>query len=212
MRRSLDESLERLKLDYIDLIICHDIEYVDINIVVNEALPVLFEAKKAGKVGFVGVSGLPLAIYDKVLSKVELDFILSYCHHNLQDQTLIPMLQGFADKGIGVINASPLSMGLLTEQGPPVWHPAPPSIREACAKAAAYCKSHGVSLPQMGLAFASSNPLIAATLSGVGNTKELAQNLAVLDYKTDPEVLKGVTAILAPVFGMTWQSGLAENN
>lgn len=44
------------------------------------------------------------------------------------------------EKGIGIINASPIAMGLLSNQGPPVWHPATKNIKDACAKAASFCR------------------------------------------------------------------------
>jgi len=44
------------------------------------------------------------------------------------------------DRGVGVINASLLSMGLLTGRGPPSWHPAGTEIRDTCRKAAEFCK------------------------------------------------------------------------
>lgn len=48
--------------------------------------------------------------------------------------------------GVGVINASAISMGLLSNRGPPGWHPAHNFQKEACAAAAAHCKSQGVDI------------------------------------------------------------------
>lgn len=54
---------------------------------------------------------------------------------------------------MGIISASPLSMGLLTQRGPPTWHPAPPEVQEACGKAAAYAGSQGVDISKVALQY-----------------------------------------------------------
>lgn len=54
---------------------------------------------------------------------------------------------------VGIISASPLSMGLLTPQGPPEWHPAPPEVKEAARAAADYCRDQGTDLAKLALQF-----------------------------------------------------------
>ena len=50
------------------------------------------------------------------------------------------MLHSFKERGIGVVNASPISMGLLSSRGPPAWHPAGEMVRSKCKEAADYCQ------------------------------------------------------------------------
>lgn len=98
----------------------------------NETIPALLKLKEAGKVRFVGITGLPLKVFSYVLDRLPpktVDVVLSYCHYSLNDTTLKPLLPYLEDKGVGVISASPLSMGLLTNQGPPEWHPAPSEVK-----------------------------------------------------------------------------------
>ena len=113
--RSVDESLQRLNVEHIDLILCHDIEFVDIHQVINEAIPALRKVQETGKVRFVGFSGLPLAIYPKVMDQVDVDAIITYCHYALNDDSLNSLMPYLQAKQVGVINASPLGMGLLTD-------------------------------------------------------------------------------------------------
>lgn len=123
--RSVDESLRRMGVDHIDIIQCHDIEYGSLDQVVEETIPALRRVQETGKARFVGITGFPLAIYPAVMDRIDVDSILSYAHYSMNDTTLaglIPYLQG---KGVGIIGASPLSMGLLTERGTPDWHPPP---------------------------------------------------------------------------------------
>ena len=93
----------------------------------NETIPALQKIKAAGKARFIGITGLPLGIFTYVLDRVppgSVDVILSYCHYSINDSALIDLLPYLKSKGVGVISASPLAMGLLTDYGPPEWHPA----------------------------------------------------------------------------------------
>lgn len=98
----------------------------------NETIPALQKIKEKGKARFIGITGLPLQIFTYVLDRVppgSVDVILSYCHYGINDLTLADLLPYLKSKGIGVISASPLAMGLLTENGPPEWHPASEELK-----------------------------------------------------------------------------------
>jgi L-galactose dehydrogenase len=209
---SIEESLVRLGVDYIDLIQCHDIEFGSLAQVVNETLPALRQAQQQGKVGFVGITGLPLKIFSEVMAQVEIDTILSYCRYELNDTSLEALIPALKAKGIGVINASPLGMGLLTERGTPVWHPAPAEIKEACAQAAAHCRSQGVDIAQLAIQFSVSNPEITTTLVGTANPQNIEKNIKWLESPLDQALLAEVLAILEPVHNKSWPSGRPENN
>src|SRR5271163_558377 len=81
---SIDVSLQRLGVEYLDIILCHDIEFVDMSQVVEETLPTLRKIQQAGKVRFVGVSGYPMNIFRYILDRAPLDVVLSYNHYTLQ--------------------------------------------------------------------------------------------------------------------------------
>jgi L-galactose dehydrogenase len=209
---SVEESLRRLQVDHIDLIQCHDIEFGSLDQVVHETLPALRKVREQGKARFIGITGYPLKIFRAVLDQTEVDTILSYCRFSLNDtalESLIPYLQ---EKGVGIISASPLSMGLLTERGAPDWHPAPEPLQAACARAAAHCRSRGIDIAQLALQFAVSNPAIATTLAGTASTENLRKNVAWSEHPPDPELLAEVQAILAPVQNTAWPSGRPENS
>lgn len=208
----LDDSLRRLGVDYLDLVLCHDIEFGSIDQVVEETLPALRRLRDAGKVRFVGFSGLPLAIYRAVLDRTDADTIISYCHYTLYDQTLVQLLGYLKGKGVGAINASPLGMGLLSAHGPQPWHPAPPDLKEACARAADFCRTRGTSIAKLAIQFATSCPDVATTLSGAARPEEIRNNVAWVAEPIDQELLKEVQAILQPAQNKTWPSGRAENN
>ncbi|KAF7056941.1 hypothetical protein CFC21_064302 [Triticum aestivum] len=131
--RSIDESLARLGLDYVDILHCHDIEFTNLDQIVNETIPALQKIKESGKARFIGITGLPLSIFTYVLDRVppgSVDLVLSYCHYGINDTALVDLLPYLKSKGVGVISASPLAMGLLTDNGPPEWHPAPEQLKD----------------------------------------------------------------------------------
>ena len=210
--KSVDESLARLGVDYVDIIQCHDIEFGGLQQIVHETLPALREVVQQGKARFVGITGLPLKIFSQVLAETEVDTILSYCRYSLNDQSLSELFPLLETGNIGVINASPLSMGLLTQRGAPDWHPAPREIQDACRRAAALCQEKGASLEKLALQFAVSNPHLATTLVGTSKAENIRQNIAWIGEPMDEELLREVLEIMAPIHNQTWRSGRDENN
>ena len=149
---SVYESLDRLHIEYIDLINVHDVEFSDMNQVVNETLPALVELKKKGIVGHVGITDLQLENLKWIIDHSEpgtVESVLNFCHYCLNDEKLTDYLDYFESKNIGIINASPLSMGLLSQRGVPAWHPAPQSLVEACRKAVQHCLSKNYPCPKI---------------------------------------------------------------
>lgn len=210
--RSVDESLHRLQVDYVDLIQCHDIEFGSLDQVVEETLPALRNVVARGKARFIGITGLPLKIFPTVLDRAPVDTILSYCRYNLVDTALTGLIPYLKQKGVGILNASPLSMGLLADRPLPEWHPAPPEMRAACVQAADHCRSKGSSLPKLALQFAVANPELATTFVGMANVADLQSNVAWIDEPIDMELLAEVQTILGPIKDRTWPSGRPENN
>eukprot|EP00250_Pteridium_aquilinum_P009386 c18635_g1_i1 orf=53-1018(+) len=218
--KSVDESLERLNLSYIDIMQCHDIEFGSLDQIITETLPALLKLKESGKIRFIGITGLPLKIFKYVLDRVPegtIDVVLSYCHYSLNDSALEDLLPYLESKGVGIINASPLSMGLLTESGPPSWHPASKELQSACAAAAVYCKEKGKNISKLALQFALEKKDISTTLVGMNSVEQVRENVrAAIEVEngqsTEFDILEGVKRILEPVKNCTWPSGREENN
>lgn len=210
--RSVDESLERLGVDHIDFIQVHDMEFGSIDRIVEETIPALRKVQESGKVRFVGISCLPLRLFREVMDRIDVDQIQSYCHYCLNDASLADLLPYFQEKGVAVFNSAPLAMRLLSDEGPPDWHPAPAPLREKCAEAAAYCRAQGTDIGKLALQFSVSNPDIPTHIVGTASPKRVVQNIEQAMEPYDPAVLEGVLEILKPVHNVTWPSGRAENN
>ncbi|KAL6964179.1 L-galactose 1-dehydrogenase [Sarracenia purpurea var. burkii] len=216
--RSIDESLARLQLDYVDILQCHDIEFGSLDQIVNETIPALQKLKEAGKIRFIGITGLPLGVFTYVLDRVPpgtVDVILSYCHYGINDSSLEDLLPYLKNKGVGVISASPLAMGLLTESGPPEWHPASPELKVACQAAAAYCKEKGKNISKLAMQYSLSNKDISSILVGMNSVKQVKENVAAaIELETvgkDEKTLSEVEEILEPVKNQTWPSGVQQS-
>ncbi len=209
---SVDESLKRMKCGYIDIIQCHDIEFVPLNIIINETLPALEALRRSGKVRFIGITGLPLRIFTTIAAQAKIDTILSYCRYTLFDTSLTSIIPQLQADGIGIMSAAPVAMGLLTDRGAPDWHPAPPIIRKTCARAAEFCRSRGADIAQLAISFAVAENRIATTIVGTANPENFRRNVTWAQSPVDGELLRGVQEILAPIRNQTWPSGLTENN
>lgn len=204
---SVHESMDRLHVDYIDLINVHDIEFADLELVCKETLPALAELKNKGIVKHVGITNLTLRHFKYIIDHVPagtVESILSFCHYCLNDDALADYLDYFEEKSVGVINASPFSMGLLTERGAPDWHPAPKPLQDLCRKAAFHCKSKEKSIERLAVKFSVSNPRIATTLFSTSRPAAVLQNIKWANEELDEELLNEVKIILEPRFRDTW--------
>lgn len=207
---SVYESMERLNVDYIDLINVHDIEFTDLQKVAEETLPALVELKKKGIVGHVGITDLQPENLKWVIEHSEegtVESVLNFCHYCLNDELLVDFLDFFEERGIGVINASPLSMGLLSERGAPDWHPAPEALKGACTRAAQYCKEKGYPIEKLAVQYSTSlNPRIATTLFSSANPQNVLKNIQFVNEPMDEQLVKEVKAIIGDQMGARWKN------
>ena len=121
--KSISDSLQRLQLDYIDLLQIHDVEFVSsYDILLHETLPALYKLKKQGLCRYIGITGYSPLILEKLVkeSTIPIDCVLSYCRLTLNDSSLTDYFESLNSAGVGIISASPVGMGLLTPMGPPV--------------------------------------------------------------------------------------------
>jgi L-galactose dehydrogenase len=207
--RSVEESLARLRTDVIDVYLAHDIEFAPLELILEETLPAMHRLREQGKVRFIGVSGFPLEVLRAAVEGFDLDVVLSYCHYDLLNTRLSTVLApAAAARSVGLISASPLHMGVLTPQGPPPWHPAPPEVQEAGRRAAAWCEQRGLDLAEVALRFALDSPDVASTFVGIRTAAELTENLRALEPDPDPSATAELRALLAPVQDREWPSGL----
>ena len=208
----LEDSLKRLRTDYVDLLQAHDVEFGDVQQVVEETVPAMRKLQEQGKARYIGITGYSLKNLMEIAEQVKVDSILSYCRYNLLITDMEAKLVPFAKKrGVGVINASPLHMGIITERGAPEWHPAPQAVRDAGQRVEAVCKARGVDASEVALRFCLDQPDVASTLVGLSSRGHVERNLKCLEMRNDPELLAEIAKAVASVKYLTWPSGRAEN-
>ncbi|HEX4794175.1 MAG TPA: aldo/keto reductase [Humisphaera sp.] len=209
---SVDVSLERMKVDHLDIVLCHDIEFVDMRQIVEETLPALRKIQQAGKVRFVGVSGYPMNVFKYVLDRTPLDVILSYNHYTLQNTMLADLAPYLKGKGVGIMNAAPFSARLLTNAPLPPWHKATPQVREVAAQAARHCQSKGIDIAKLALQYSIRHPDMATCIVGSANPQNVQLWAKWASEPIDEGLLKEVLEILKPIHNWFYQEGLPENN
>ena len=209
---SIDVSLHRLGTDHLDIVFCHDIEFVEMQQIVDETLPALRKIQQAGKVRFIGFSGYPQKIFRFICDQTPVDCVLSYNQYTLQntrfaDETL-PYLQG---KGIGAINAGPFSARLLTNAPLPKWLKEPENVKAAARAAAEHCARKGIDLAKLALQFSCAHPGITTTVAGSANPENIRKWAQWLAEPLDATLLAEVQAIFQPVKNLGHTEGLAKN-
>ena len=210
---SIDVSLHRLGTDHLDIALCHDIEFVPMQQIVDETLPALRRAQQAGKVRCIGFSGYPMKVFKFILEQTDVDCVLSYNQYTLQNtrfaDEIVPYLKA---KGVGVMNAGPFSARLLTSAPLPVWLKEPESVKAAARRAVELCADRGIDLAKLALQFSCAHPDIATTVAGSANPANIRQWVKWLAEPIDQDLLHEVQAIFAPVKNIGHIEGLPENN
>lgn len=209
---SVDVSLERLQTDHIDIMFCHDIEFVDMQQIVDETLPALRKEQEKGKVRFIGVSGYPMKMFRFILDQTDLDVVLSYNHYTLQNTMFADLAPYLQEKGVGIINAAPFSARLLSNSPLPPWHKATPEVRETARRAAEHCARHGSDIARLALQFSVANPAMTTCVTGSANPERVREWAGWVEEPLDPQLLKEVQEILRPIHNWHYIEGRPENN
>ena len=210
---SIDVSLHRLGVSHLDIVLCHDIEFVPMQQIVDETIPALRRLQKAGKVRFIGISGYPQKIFRFVCDQTGVDCVLSYNQYTLQNtrfaDEMVPYLKA---KGIGAMNAGPFSARLLSNAPLPAWLKEPEDVKAAARLAAAHCGARNIDIAQLALQFSLAHPDIATTIAGSANPNNIRQWARWAAEPLDAQLLSEVQAIFAPVKDRGHLEGLPENN
>ncbi|MBT5925966.1 MAG: aldo/keto reductase [Verrucomicrobia bacterium] len=213
VEESVDVSLHRLGTDHLDIILCHDIEFVPMQQIVDETIPKLKEIQRSGKVRYIGISGYPQKIFKTIIDQIGVDCVLSYNQYTLQNTRFadesVPYLQ---EKGVGIMNAGPFSARLLTNAPLPSWLKEPKSVKQAAREAAAVCERKGTDIAKLALQFSIENENISTTIAGSANPNNIRKWAQWASEPLDQDLLKEVLSIFQPVKNMGHAEGLPENN
>ncbi|MFL2870427.1 MAG: aldo/keto reductase [Pirellulaceae bacterium] len=212
VHESVDVSLHRLGTDYLDIILCHDIEFVEMQQVVDETIPALREIQQQGKVRYIGMSGYPMKIFKYVLDQTDLDVVLSYNHYTLQNTMFADLAPYLKEKGVGILNAAPFSARLLTTANLPSWHKATDQVRALCKQAADHCMQAGIDIAQLALQFSIANSDMTTCVTGSANPGRIRQWADWINEPLDTQLVSEVQEILKPIHNWFYIEGREENN
>lgn len=191
--KSINESLERLGVDYIDLYQLHDVEFADnIDEVISGAFRACLELKESGRIRAIGINGYPLSVLKEGLVKGngKFDTVLTYARYLMTDDSLLDYLQFFNDQKVGVINAALTGCGLLTNRPTPVWHAASNELKKIVAEASKICCENNVELGKLATFHCLQVPsaVVNTFLVGMEKMEYLNHNMnAYLNGLTDKE-------------------------
>ena len=199
-------------VEHLDIILCHDIEFVEMQQIVDETIPAIQKIRDQGKVRYIGFSGYPMKIFPFIIDQVDVDVVLSYNHYHLQNTKFESLFPYLKEKGVGIMNAGPFCARLLTNAPLPEWHKEPEDVRVACKKAAALCNERGVDIAQLAVQYCVANPDISTTVAGSANPENVRNWAKWAETPMDEELLRDVLEILEYVKDIGHIEGLPENN
>lgn len=209
---SIDVSLHRLGTDHLDIVLCHDIEFVDLRQIIDETLPALRKEQAKGKVRYVGISGYPMKIFTTILNQAPLDVVMSYNHFTLQNTQFADLVPFLKSKQVGILNAAPFSARLLTNDPLPPWHKAPPEVRAVAQAAAKVCIDRGTDLAKLALQYSLTNPDMSSCVTGSANPTRVREWAKWAAEPIDQPLLAEVLEVLKPIHNWRYTEGRPENN
>jgi aryl-alcohol dehydrogenase-like predicted oxidoreductase len=212
---SVHVSLHRLGTDHLDILLLHDVEFVDLPQIWEKTIPAALALKEKGLVRAVGFSCYPMKTFHKVLDHAgdQLDCILSYNQYTLQNTALVDsLLPRLREKNLGVMNAGPFSARLLTNAPLPDWLKEPEEVKDAARDAAKLCQDEGVDIAQLALQFSCAHEDIATCVAGSANPENVRKWAEWLEKPIPEDLLAAVLRIFEPVRNIGHLEGLPENN
>jgi D-threo-aldose 1-dehydrogenase len=187
--RSLDESLKRLKLDYVDLLLIHDPDD-HAEEALEEAFPTLDELRSQGVIRGVGSGMNQWQVLTRFAQEADFDCFLLAGRYTLLEQTSLDFLELCRSKGIGILLGGVFNSGILAtgavEGAMFQYAPAPPAILQKTAAIEALCAQYGVALNAAALQFAQAHPAISSLVIGAISPDEIAANLAARQVHIPP--------------------------
>jgi L-galactose dehydrogenase len=213
VQESVDTSLFRLGVDYLDIVFLHDIEFTDYDRSLADAIPALLREKEKGKVRYIGIAGYPFQPLLYAMLNYDIDVTLNYNHYTLQNRRLVTeLLPILVQRGVGVINAAPFAQRLLTHLELPTWHPADAELREVCRQAVLFCHANDINPAKLCVQFSTHHPDLPTCVIGTGRAHNLRDWVRWLEEPYEDEAIHMVEGILAPVMDRNAIYGRPENN
>ena len=182
--RSVEESLQRLALDRVDVLLIHDPDDHH-----DEALSGAFRAldrlRSEGSIKAVGAGMNQAEMLARFAREATFDCFLLAGRYTLLDRTgAVELLPLCLDRGIGVVAGGVFNSGVLADPDAQPrfnYRPAPPELVRRARELRAMCERHGVDIKAAALQFPLRNPAIAAVLIGPRSVAQLEENARLFE-------------------------------
>ena len=184
VRRSLDDSLKRLNVDYVDILLVHDpdLNPESYHAAVDEAFPALADLRRQGVIKAIGAGMNQWEMLEQFARHADPDCFLLAGRYTLLEQTSLSFLSMCQSRGIQVWLGGVFNSGILARgAGPDAkynYQTASPVIQAKVQRLALVCERHGVLLKTAALHFAAAHPAVKSLILGMETPDEVADNLA----------------------------------
>ena len=206
VRKSLEASLGRLGLDYIDLLLIHDPDDYG-EIAFGETVDALYELRAAGVVGAIGVGMNEVAMLERFVDETDIDAVLVAGRYSLLDNSAATrLLPRCRERGVAVIAGGVYNSGILAKPGPGAtfnYVAAPSDVLARVEAIGAHCDRHGVALPAAALHYVLANDAVSAVVIGARSAAEVRENAEHFATVVPPALyfeLAGA-GLIAPIAG-----------
>ena len=194
IRRSIEESLERLGLDRLNIALLHDPQE-RLADALSSGLPALVRLRDEGVVDAIGVGTGDLGALATFARRSELDAIMIAGRYTLLEQpALAEVIPAAREAGISVLNVGVFNSGMLAQDHPNPdaryeYAAAPPELLARARRLADLATEAGTTLPRAALAYAARDPLVASVVVGADNPEQIRNNVRMAQ---DPRPLNAL--------------------
>ncbi len=191
IKRSFNESLERLGVGHIDIALMHDAEN-HVPEAINNAYPVLEDFKRQGIIKAIGIGINFCDVAIEIMKNVDLDIALIAGRYTLLDQSAQRKLLPYAiERKVDITIGGVFNSGVLADPKPGAtfeYLPASDEIINRAQEIGAFLKKRGISLTSAALQFPLRHSAVTSVLTGSRNSSELLANISDFDVELPPDI------------------------
>ncbi|MFK4640873.1 D-threo-aldose 1-dehydrogenase [Paenarthrobacter histidinolovorans] len=193
IRRSIEDSLERLGLSHVDIVYLHDPDVHDLQSGIAHGLPALEKLRSEGVVKAIGVGTNSAEAALECVEAADLDLLMLAGRYTLLEQPGVPLLDRCVERRTGVVSVGAFNSGLLARPEVPDdahynYDQAPPEMLERARALASVCRGFGVELPTAALQFPLRHPAVVNVTAGATSPEQVTTNAARMEEPLPEEL------------------------